>query len=336
MKKTIILQLIILATASLQSALAEDLYHEVRPLMHTFVEIKAYGTAGTPRIIDGAFSEIQRINSLLNNYDPESEISAINKAAGGKPVHVSIETYRALSDAKAYARISRGAFDFTIAPLVKLWGFNRENPGPINPEPGNDAIQGARQLVDYRALHLQKTSRAAFAGLPRSGMHIDTGAFGKGVAAEYAIGYLKEQGLKSALVAAGGTITAIGLKPDGKTWQIGIRHPRVDGSFLTIISLRNQSVSTSGDYEKFYYKGGKRRTHIIDPRTGMPVSTIQSVTVIAPRASTSDALSTALFVLGPEQGLEIIEKEKGVEALMVTTSGEIVYSSGWPQKKIIY
>jgi thiamine biosynthesis lipoprotein len=167
-------------------------------------------------------------------------------------------------------------------------------------------------------------------------MRIDTGAFGKGVTVDRAILYLQEKGIQNALVAAGGTISAIGVKPDAKPWQIGIRHPRNESSFLTIIALRDQSVSTSGDYEKFYYKAGKRRTHIIDPRTGIPVSTVQSVTVIAPSGSASDALSTALFVLGPDDGLKIIEEKEGFEALLVTASGEVVYSSGWPQKTITY
>jgi thiamine biosynthesis lipoprotein len=322
--------------ASFSGVRAEELYHKSMPLMHTFVEIKACGDNQTPAIIDETFGEISRINDLLNNYDPSSDVSAINTAAGGQAVTISAETYSALSDAQQYARLSNGAFDFTVAPLISLWGFNHEYPGIQGPEPDAERIAQVRQLVDYRALVLKRLPGRATARLKRTGMSIDTGAFAKGAAADAAIAYLQAKGIQRALVAAGGTIRAIGQKPDGKPWQIGIRHPRNENSFLTVIELHDQSVSTSGDYETFYYKAGKRRSHIIDPRTGMPVSTLQSVTVIAPNGSASDSLSTALFVLGPQKGLRLIEEKKGFEALIVTAGGKVVYSKGWPQKTIIY
>jgi thiamine biosynthesis lipoprotein len=336
MMKWFFLILIVVSTSALPAAHAQELYQKSGPLLHTFVEVKAYGDNSTPAIIDETFREMTRVNNLLNNYDPASEVSAINTAAGGGAVHISPETYVALCDAKKYADFSNGAFDFTVGPLIALWGFNREQPGLSGSDPDEKRIAQVRRMVDYRALQMEKKSSGLTARLKRTGMRIDTGAFGKGVAADRAILYLQEKGIQSALVAAGGTISAIGLKPDAKPWQIGIRHPRNESSFLTIIALRDQSVSTSGDYEKFYYKAGKRRTHIIDPRTGMPVSTVQSVTVIAPSGSASDALSTALFVLGPDDGLKIIEEKGGFEALLVTASGEVVYSSGWPQKTITY
>lgn len=324
------------AVLSTTAAYPAELYHQSEPLLHTFVEVKAYGDNQTAAIIAETFSEMGRVNDLLNNYDPASDVSAINAAAGNAAVKISSDTYSALSDAKKYARLSQGAFDFTVGPLIALWGFNQEQPGLSGPEPDVTLIAQAKRLVDYQALRLLHGPSGSSARLKRKGMRIDTGAFGKGCAADRAIDFLREKGIKSALVAAGGTIRAIGLKPDGQPWQIGIRHPRNNGSFLTVIPLRYESVSTSGDYEKFYYKAGKRRSHIIDPRTGTPVSTIQSVTVIAPQGVASDALSTALFVLGPADGLALVDKLSGVEALIVTASGEVLYSEGWPQKNIVY
>jgi FAD:protein FMN transferase len=318
------------------AAFSAEFYHQSKPLLHTFVEVKAYGDNQTEAIIADTFSEMGRVNDLLNNYDPASDVSRINAAAGNDVVNISLETFFALSNAKQYARLSQGAFDFTVGPLVALWGFNQDQPGLAGYEPDPVRIAQVQRLVDYEALQLSDGPSGASARLKHSGMHIDTGAFGKGFAADRAIQFLREKGIKSALVAAGGTICAIGLKPDGKPWQIGIRHPRNSSSFLNVIPLRDESVSTSGDYEKFYYKAGKRRTHIIDPRTGSPVSTIQSVTVIAPQGIASDALSTALFVLGPVDGLALVEKLAGVEALIVTESGEVLYSEGWPQKNIVY
>ena len=317
-------------------AYSAELYHQSKPLLHTFVEVKAYGDNQTAAIIAETFSEMGRVNDLLNNYDPASDVSLINAAAGNAAVKISPETFFALSDAKKYARLSQGAFDFTVGPLIALWGFNQEQPGLSGSEPDDTLIAQVKRLVDYNALRLSQGPSGASARLKHSGMRIDTGAFGKGFAADRAMHFLQKKGIKSALVAAGGTICAIGLKPDGQPWQIGIRHPRKDSSFLTVIPLHDQSVSTSGDYEKFYYKAGKRHTHIIDPRTGIPVSTIQSVTVIAPQGIASDALSTALFVLGPVDGLALVDKLSGVEALIVTASGEVLYSEGWPQKNIVY
>jgi len=317
-------------------ARAAALYQMAKPLLHTYVEVKACGDNQTEAIIEQTLTEMGRINDLLNNYDPLSEVSTINAAAGSHMVSISLETYDALNAAQAYARLSGGAFDFTVGPLVALWGFNREQPGLPGDDPDAHQIKKALRLVDFRALKLTQNPSGSSARLKRSGMRIDVGAFSKGFVADRAINFLRHKGISNALVAAGGTINAIGLKPEGQPWQIGIRHPRNDSTMLTVIELRDQSVSTSGDYEKFYYKAGKRRSHIIDPRTGSTVSAVQSVTVIAPNGVASDALSTALFVLGPVEGLRLIERQPGFEALIVTTAGEVVYSSGWPQKNIIY
>ena len=334
----IIFWLVALSTVMLPvpPACAQELYHQSAPLMHTFVEVKAYGDNQTATTITETFSEMERVNNLLNNYSPASDISAINAGAGKAAVPISPETYSALSDAKTYAQLSNGTFDFTVGPLIALWGFNRDNPGLSGPDPDTAMIKHVCGLVDYHALQLHRKPTGATAQLKNIGMRIDSGAFAKGFAADCALTYLSKKGIKNALVAAGGTIRAIGLKPNGQPWQIGIRHPRNNSNFLTIIPLHDESVSTSGDYEKFYYTSGKRRSHIIDPRTGNPVSAMQSVTVIAPNGMASDTFSTALFVLGPIDGLALVEQLPGFEALIVTASGEVLFSSGWPQKTIVY
>ena len=334
----IIFWLVALSTAVLPVARAytQELYQQTAPLMHTIVEVKAYGDNQTATTIAETFSEMERVNNLLNNYNQASDISAINASAGKAAVTISPETYSALSDAKKYAKLSKGTFDFTVGPLISLWGFNRDQPGLSGADPDITMIKQVCSLVDYRALQLHHAPAGATARLKQIGMRIDSGAFAKGFAADCALTYLSKKGIKNALVAAGGTIRAIGLKPDGQPWQIGIRHPRNNSNFLTVIPLHDESVSTSGDYEKFYYKSGNRRSHIIDPRTGNPVTAMQSVTVIAPDGMASDSFSTALFVLGPVDGLELVEQLPGFEALIVTASGEVLFSSGWPQKKIVY
>ena len=213
----------------------------------------------------------------------------------------------------------------------------REKPGLDGADPTPAQIAAARQLVDYRQLQVDCAEAAAgTACLGRAGMCVDVGAFSKGYVADRAMQVLQQQGMHAALVAAGGTIVCRGMKPGNKPWQIGIRHPRRDDDFLTVVTLTDCAVSTSGDYERYYRRQGSRRTHIIDPRSGRPVERMQAVTVIAPDGMVSDALSTALFVLGPQDGMHLIEGMSDVEALMVDAAGEIVMSSGWPQKVVAY
>jgi thiamine biosynthesis lipoprotein len=321
------------------SADSHKLITETRPLLHTFVEIKAYGKKARDAI-EEAFSEMERVNVLLNNYDPDSEVSEINRHAGRNPVQVSPETMEALQLAVKYGDISGGAFDITIGPLLKLWGFAQDNPGLKGKGPDGDAVRKAKFLVDYHALELTMVKKGnrtlRTAQLKKSGMWIDVGAFTKGYVADRAVAVLKRRGIKNALISAGGTICAIGTKQDSSPWKVGIRHPRKEDSFLTIISLTDRTVSTSGDYEKFYKKNDRRRTHIIDPRTGMPVEKVQAVTVIARKGFESDALSTALFILGPDEGIKLVNSLADVEALIVSHEGRIVLSKEWPQKTVIY
>jgi FAD:protein FMN transferase len=310
-----------------------------KPLLHTFVEIKAWGN-NADATIEEAFSEMERVNSLLNTYDPGSDVSHINQQAGGAPVPLSPETMEALKRAVFFCSITGGALDITVGPLLKLWGFGRDDVGLSGSEPDAQTIRRAKSRVNYREIELVETPMAGTVQrtgrLAKKGMWIDVGSFSKGFVADKAMAVLKKRGIQNALVITGGTVCALGKKPDGTHWQVGVQHPRKQGGLLTVISLQNSSTSTSGDYENFYKKNGKRRTHIIDPRSGMPVLYMQSVSVIAPDGMTSDALSTALFVLGPEQGMRVVESLRGVEALIVSEGGKISCSKGWPEKKISY
>jgi len=311
-----------------------------RPLLHTLVEIKAWG-AGAEQAIEEAFAEMERVNGLLNNYDPQSEVSAINRHAGDSPVTVSQETMEALTLALKYGDITGGALDITIGPLLRMWGFVKDDVGLDGSDPDSAALEKATSLVDYRALELvrHKTwygSTQCSARLRGKEMWIDVGSFSKGYVADRAVAVLKKHRIENALVIAGGTVCGLGGKPDGSLWQVGVQHPRKPGRLLTAVSLKNSSISTAGDYENFYLKNGKRRAHIIDPRTGIPVSRLQSVSVIAPDGATSDLLDTPLFVLGIEKGMEIVRGLTGVEVLMVSEAGQVAYSEGWPEKNIAY
>jgi len=304
-------------------------YKETRMLLHTFVEIKAYG-ANAKRAAEASFAEMERVNRLLNNYDPSSEISQINRAASLKSITISPETLEALTSAKYYGELSGGAFDITVGPLLELWGFNQEEPGIKADLPLPDTLDRVRQLVDYRLIQLDTIKGTAM--LLKKGMWIDSGSFAKGYAVDRAASVLKKQGVTQALITAGGTILALGKKTGGKPWQIGVRHPREEGTLLDTIPLVDQSISTSGDYERFYYYRGRRVCHIIDPRSGYPVEAVQGISVIAPTAMASDALSTVLFVLGVQKGLSLVENLPGVEAMIIDQEGKVYLSPGWPAR----
>jgi thiamine biosynthesis lipoprotein len=324
------------------AALAEsyELVVRSRPMLHTLVEIKAWGP-GAGQAIEEAFAEMDRVNRLLNNYDPQSEVSAINRTAGDDSVSISKETMEALTLAVQYGDITGGALDITIGPLLRLWGFGKDEVGLQGKDPDPASLAQAKALVNYRALELSRhrswkgTIRRS-ARLAAKGMWIDVGSFSKGYVADKAVAVLKKRRIENALVIAGGTVCGFGVKPDGSLWQVGVQHPRDPNRILTAVALKNCSISTSGDYENFYLKNGRRRGHIIDPRTGAPVSRMQSVSVIAPDGATSDLLDTPLFVLGPEQGMAVARRLKGVEVLMVAEGGQVVYTEGWPQKNIAY
>ncbi len=318
---------------------SKEITAKSKPFLHTFVEIKVCGN-NAEKVIDEAFVEMERVNSLLNNYDTESEVSKINKFSGEKPVEISPETMDVLQTAVKFADITGGAFDFTIGPLLKLWGFAKENAGLDSDNPTPDKIEKVKEFVNYRALKLEKvnngTNTIRSAKLLKKGMYIDVGAFSKGYVADRAMEIINNNGIKNALISAGGTIVACGKKPDSSSWKIGIRHPRKEDSFLSFVELKDCAVSTSGDYEKYFKKKNKRFTHIIDPRTGMPVNRHQSVTVIAKTGVESDALSTALFVMGTKDGIDLVNSLPGVEALLIDNAGKVFMSKDWPQKTVIY
>ena len=310
----------------LGSSLPEP-YTDARLMLHTLVEIKAYGDT-VESAVSSAFNEIERINQLLNNYDPGSEVSLINTTAGLNQVPVSPETLEALMGAQFYGKLTGGALDITIGPLLELWGFLQEDPALASDRPSSKELDKIRQIVDYNAIRLDAIRGTAM--LMKTGMRIDAGAFTKGYAVDRAAGMLKKAGVRQALISAGGTIMALGKKPGGKSWQVGIRHPRQQGKLIGSVSLEDQAISTSGDYERFYQFKGRRICHIIDPRSGQPIEAVQSISVIAPSAMASDALSTALFVLGPLEGLALVNNLPDTEALVVDQEGVQHTSRGWP------
>ncbi|MGI6567731.1 MAG: FAD:protein FMN transferase [Limnochordia bacterium] len=294
---------------------------DTRVLMDTSVEIRLFGSK---KALEAAFQRIQELDDLMSRTRKGSDIYTVNQKAGGEPVKVDAETFHVIETALRYAELTGGLFDPTITPLVELWGIGTGNPQI--PEPG--AIENAKRLIDYRKVELEPNGYRV--RLAEAGMGLDLGAIGKGYAADSAAELLRQRGVESALLNLGGNVYVIGGKPDGSAWRIGIQDPFADrGTHVTILQVRDTSIVTSGTYERFFIRNGKRYHHIMDPETGYPAETgLASVSIISPSSITGDALSTGVFLLGLEKGLALLEELEGVEGMLITNDRKVYLTSG--------
>lgn len=271
--------------------------------------------------IGAAMGEIRRLDEMMSLYKESSEVTRVNMASGKHPVAVSPEMIEVVEGAVAVAKLTDGVFDITMGPLIVLWRM-RTAEGDI---PTEKEIARILPRVNYRNIIVNKKKSTLF--LRRPDMIIDLGGVAKGYAADRAAEILKQHGIGSALVAVAGDIRVLGARPDGSPWRIGVQHPRKPKTTLTVLDLRDTFISTSGDYERFVIKAGKRYHHIIDPRTGKPSTGVISATIIGDRGAIVDPLTTALFVLGRERGMEIVNK-LGYEAVVVDEDGRVSHTAG--------
>ncbi|MCL0037189.1 FAD:protein FMN transferase [Dehalococcoidia bacterium] len=268
-----------------------------------------------------AFNEISRIENLMSATDESSEIYILNQS-GGEWVYLSPETLHVLERSLYFARLSDGAFDPTVKPLVDLWMERVRAWGRL---PTTGELGEALALVDWQALELDEDNgRARFL---KEGMKITLGGIAKGYAVDRASEVLQESGIERALVDIGGDIRGFGPE----SWRIAIQHPRDEYGWLEVIDLKNAAVATSGDYRRFFLLGERRVHHILDPRTGQPADAVMSVTVIAGNSLDADALTTLVFVLGPEKGKELLNS-LAIAGLIVDSAGEIIVSDAWELK----
>jgi len=295
-----------------------------RVMMDTAVELRFETAPGSAAdaIAESVFTEIERLEKLFSRSLPESDVSRVNFQAGVSSVPVSSDVLHVTEKALHYGEISGGAFDPTIAPLIDLWGFF----GQDYRLPAKDEIEAVLPLVDYRLLAVDRNNSELF--LPDRDMALELGGIAKGYIVGRSLEILKESGISSAFVNAGGDIGLIGLRPDGTSWRIGIRHPRDANKVIAVIPAEGGAVVTSGDYERTFEVSGVNYHHILDPQNGMPAVLLTSVTIVADTAIAADALSTTIFVLGPDQGLALIEQLSGVEGVLITPDLEIIVSSG--------
>ncbi len=276
-----------------------QLYRNNRLLMGTFWEVVSPHKEASLIV----FTEVERIERLLSKYIQDSEVSELNRSGRLK---VSPDTFYILQKSKEFSQLSQGAFDISVAPLVDLWGFTTQEHNV----PNISLINSTLKLVGSDKIILHEKDNVVEFKFP--GMKIDLGAIAKGFALDCAVRALKKQKINSCLINAGGQVYALGNR-FGKPWRIAIQNPRKP-EITGILELQDASVSTSGDYEQFFFKDGKRYCHILNPVTGYPAdSGIASVSVIANDALTADALSTAIFVLGKTKGGELATKFSNIK-----------------------
>lgn len=288
--------------------------------MGTSVEFKIWTDREIPAraAMDDALAEIKRLEAMMTTWSDTSEVSKINAAAGDKPVTISNELLDVLEASRKIHDESSGVFDITFYAFKGLWRFDHD---AVNEIPSEDAIKSRLALVDGKKLELDRKAKTA--RLPLKGMAINLGGIAKGYAVDRAAAVLAKNGFSDVVVQAGGDLLVRGRKGQ-EPWRVGIRDPRgPDGDFFAIAPITNAAFSTAGDYERGFVKGGARYHHILDPRTGKPATACRSVTILAPDALTADELDDAIFILGPTEGLKLLDKHPGAGAVIVDKDNQV-------------
>ena len=285
-------------------------------IMGTYLRVTIIGESRSvaAEAAEAAFAAVCHVDSILSIYKPESDFSRINRAAGAETVTVSRQTMDVLEASGRFHRMTEGAFDPSVGPLMQLWKLQGEGRVPDPAE-----IDSTLKLVGYSRVYIDRHSCTAH--LPAR-MRLDSGGIGKGYAADIARGTLARSGITHCMVDLGGNLAVLGSGPSHDNWEVGIRNPLHRDRLIGSVEITDLAVATSGQYEQYFVRDGKRYGHIVDPRTGRPAEGMLSVTVLAPDATTTDALSTGVFVLGPARGMELIERLQGVEGIIITDPGQ--------------
>lgn len=294
----------------------EDVVKRTRFLMDTYCTIQAPGVSEMlDPLINKAFERMEQVDFKFNILNPASPLYRFNNE--GTPI-TDTEIINLINIAQQVSRESEGAFDITVEPLVKLWGFFTDNPRL----PEKQEIQKTLKQVGWQ--HLVIKDGKVTKELPD--LRIDLGGIAKGYALSETIKTLKESGVKSALIEAGGQVHAFG-NINNNPWKIGIRNPRGDGFIAGLAAVEEMDISTSGDYERFFEKDGIRYHHILDPKTGYPAGGVMSMSVIMEDPTLADAWSTAFFIMGPEKALKLAESKPGMQLIIVDDKGKVRSSS---------
>jgi len=286
------------------------------------VELWLPDEARGAKAIEAVMQEMHRIDALMSTYKPQSQLSQVNREAASSPVPVTAELFSLLHRSLQLSETTGGAFDITYASVGYLYDFRSRR------RPDSAQIDSALPNIDYRLVVLD--GAAGTIAFRREGVRVDLGGIAKGYAVERGAEILRQAGVQSGIVTAGGDSRIVGDRL-GKPWVVGVRHPRHRQEVIARIPLVDEAISTSGDYERYFEEDGVRYHHIISPRTGLSASEVHSATIVGPDATMTDGLSTSVFVLGTEHGLALIETLPDYEAVIVDKQGELHYSSGLVQ-----
>ncbi|RQD73862.1 MAG: FAD:protein FMN transferase [Candidatus Syntrophonatronum acetioxidans] len=275
------------------------------------------------RLLREAFDKVRALEKVMSRFVKNSDVDNINEQAGKEPVEVDPRTFYVIERSLEFGDASQGKFDVTIGPLLNLWGFGT---GEEREPPSSEKIEETLPLVDYKDIELDEENLTVY--LPREGMVLDLGGIAKGYIVDEIAEFLEGEGVEHGSVNAGGDIRALGTRLDGNPWRIGITHPRDRENLIAVIPVSQEAIVTSGDYERFFTHEGEIYHHILDPDTGRPAGEVTSVTVVAPDCITADSLSTAVFVLGVEEGKSLLESMPQVEGIIVDLQEEVYVTSG--------
>lgn len=285
-----------------------------------FVQVWADSDEDGERAIHLVMTEMERINQLMSPYLANSALSKINRLAAKQGVRVSREMFDLLTLSVGLSQETEGAFDITFASVGFLYNYREKR------KPSEQQIAGLLAAIDYRHIQLDRAEQSV--RFSHQDVKIDLGGIAKGHAVDNALALLKAQGIESALITAGGDTGIIGDRR-GRPWMVGIRDPRDRDRQAVVLPLQNTAMSTSGDYERYFESDGKRYHHILSPKEGTSAHEVQSVTIIGPRSTLNDGLSTAVFVLGVKKGIDLINKTRGYEAIIMDNQRKMHHSRGF-------
>lgn len=332
-RSLVIITFCVLAGSCARSSKSTEVQPQSRSelLLGTVCQITIYDYPSEEAFAE-VFDRIADIEKKMSLHTDASEIAQINKHAGKEAVVVSCDTFSVIAEGLKVSRLSGGAFDMTVGPLVEAWGIGSEHPRLPPPE----EIDALLPLVGYQDVLIDEGRMAV--KLAEEGMMLDLGGIAKGYAADEAAKILTSHGVHKAIVNLGGNILTLGSRPDANPWRIGIQNPEAArGEYVMVVQLTDSSLVTSGPYERNFVLDGKVYHHILDTKSGYPVDTdMTSVSIIGKPSIIADALSTAVFSLGLSDGMALIESIDGMEAIFITAEKEIFLSSGLQNGNIPY
>lgn len=291
------------------------------------ITIVAQDSLTAERYIDTVIAEVSRIENLISDWIPETQVSMVNRNAGIAPVKVDAEVFELTKTALALSRLTNGAFDISFAAMDRIWKFD----GSMTEMPSEEAIKKSVEKVGYQNIILDSVNTTIF--LQKKGMKIGFGALGEGYAADRCRDMMIARGVKAGIVNGSGDMRTWGKHPKGNNWTIGINHPFHEGLYAKV-PLTDEAVVTSGSYEKFVVFNGKRYAHIINPATGYPATGLTSVTIFGPSAETANGFSTSLMVLGKDAGLALINRFPKYKCIMIADDGSVFTSKNISKKML--